>query len=143
MAETTTTEKTISIQQMRYLQMMEKKKLRQLSQRMRMTQRLLNENTVVKESLAELGKGTKDAIIPLGAGVYASGSITANSFKRTLPGNIVLPASMEEVKKELEAREKVYAHDMTQLEKEMQGTVQNVNSMTALLQMSKKKAKKE
>jgi len=142
MAESTT-EKTISVQQLRYLQMMEKKKLRQLSQRVRMTQRLLNENTVVKESLAELGKGTKDAIIPLGAGVYASGSITANSFKRTLPGNIVLPATMEEVKKELESREKVYMHDMTQLEKEMQGTVQNVNSMTALLQMNKKKAKKE
>lgn len=142
MAETTP-EKSISIQQMRYLQMMEKKKLRQLSQRARTTQRLMNENSVVKESLAELGKGTKDAIIPLGAGVYASGSITANSFKRTLPGNIVLPATMEEVKKELEAREKIYAHDMTQLEKEIQGTVQNVNSMTALLKMSKKKAKKE
>jgi hypothetical protein len=135
-------EKTISIQQLRYLQGMEKKKLQQLSKRLRMTQRLMGENATVKESLKELGNGSKDAIIPLGAGIFASGTIIANSFKRTLPGNVVMPASKEDIHTELSGREKVYAQDAAQLEKEIQATYQNLTSMNTLLKMNKKQSKK-
>ncbi len=135
-------EKTISVQQLRYLQGMEKKKLREISKRIRMTQRLMNENANVKESLKELGKGSKDAIIPLGAGIFASGTIAADSFKRTLPGNVVMPVSQEDIHKELAEREKIYAQDAAQLEKEAQATHQNLASMNTLLQMQKKQAKK-
>lgn len=107
-----------------------------------MTQRLMGENANVKESLKELGKGSKDAIIPLGAGIFASGTIVADSFKRTLPGNVVMPASKEDIHKELVEREKIYTQDAVQLEKEIQNTYQNLTSMNALLQMQKKQAKK-
>lgn len=142
MAEKKRNEKTISIEQLRYLRSMEKQKLNQLTRRKRIVMQMMSENATVKESLKELGKGNKETIIPIGAGIYVSGSVVQDSFKRTLPGNVVLPSSQEEVEKELVERDKIYSNDLTQMDSEIMETRQNLNGMNALLQMNRKKGNK-
>ncbi|MBM3282509.1 MAG: hypothetical protein FJY86_04190 [Candidatus Diapherotrites archaeon] len=135
-------QQTITVEQVRYLRAVEKDKLMQLTKRKRTVMRMMSENSVVKQNITELGKGSKESIIPIGAGIYVSGTITANSFKRTLPGNVVLPSSMEDIEKELVEREKIYAKDLEQVDKEIATTRQNLQGMTALLKMSQKQGKK-
>lgn len=136
-------QKSITMDQLRYLHSMEKQKFVQLKRRKRMGMNLLNENTMVKESIKELGKGSKESIIPIGAGIYVSGTVVPQSFKRTLPGNVVLPSTQEEIEKELSARDKIYTSDIAQLDNELLETRKNLSSMSALLKMNKKQAKKE
>ncbi len=135
-------QKSITTDQLRYLHAMERQKVIQLKRRKRTTMQLMGENTTVKESLKELGKGSTETIIPIGAGVFVSGTITPHSFKRTLPGNIVLPTTQAEVEKELLARDKIYVDDLSRLEQEIAEARNNLASMSALLKMSKKQAKK-
>ncbi len=135
-------QQTISIEQLRYLRAMEKQKLGQLIKRKRTVMRMMSENTTVKESVKELGKGSKESIIPIGAGMYVSGTLTPNTFKRTLPGNIVLPSTQEEIEKELAEREAIYTKDMEQMDKEIASTRQNLQGMTALMRMSLQKRNK-
>ncbi len=143
MAEKKIEDFKITLPQLRYLRQLEKRKLAELTRRKEIAVRLMGENTMVKDSLAELSKGNKDTIIPLGAGIYIKGGITPSSFQRTLPGNVVLPSTKEEVEKELVARDKIYVNDLTQLDKEILSTKQNLDEMNALFRMSTQHIRKK
>mgnify|MGYP001570715528 CR=1 FL=1 len=135
-------QQTITVPQLKYLRTMERNKYTQLAKRKRMATRLMGENKIVKESLKELVEGNKDTIIPLGAGIYVQGSIASKSFKRTLPGNVVIASTKEEIEKELTERDKLYAQDLTILDKELLETRKALESMNALLQMARNKQQK-
>lgn len=135
-----TGKQTLSIPQLRYLARVERDKLRQLGRRRRMTERMLLENLAVQEAVKELKEnGSKDSILPLGAGIFVNGTIAAKSYKRTLPGNVILNATHTEVEKDLNERKKLLEEDMTLLNNEIQSTSTNLNGMNTLLETVRRK----
>lgn len=135
MAETEATRQTtLSVDQLKYLRREERKKLSQLMKRRRMTQRLLMENEGVLATVNELDEEKEtETIFPLGAGILVKGKIIPKTLKRTLPGNVVLPSSREDVQADLANRRKILIEDAKILDKEIQKTGAAVDQMEQIL----------
>ncbi len=135
---------TISYAQLREVNGIGQRKMRQLLRERRMTERLFIENTSVRSALKELGeKGMVDSMIPLGGGFFVEGKVAPDTYKRTLPGNVVISATKADIEKELDERQKIVQKEMGILEKEIRETGVSLQNIHALMQMVRaKRAKK-
>ncbi|MEK6821574.1 MAG: hypothetical protein AABY11_04210, partial [archaeon] len=94
----------------------------------------LVENRTVFESVNGLkANETLASMVPLGAGVFVEGSIKPHTFKRMLPGNVMISASADEVVKELEERKALLEKEMGIADKEIQGISANLTGIEQIL----------
>ena len=138
MAEKQKNPQKVSLHQIRELHKMERKKLHQLLQRQRLVNQLGLENDNTLLSAKEISKNKEtESIIPLGGGIFVHATLTPNSLRRTLPGNIVVPATLDEVEKELVERIGIMSKEGEIVHKQIIETRTTLQSLTTLLQMAK------
>jgi prefoldin subunit 5 len=141
MKEEKTRERTISGDQLRYVQNEENQKLQELIQQRRTVENILVETSQVQESVKALqDKGSDNAIIPLGGGIFVEGKITPKTYKRTLPGNVVLAGSREQIEKDLEERKNILEKDLKTIDTQVQkrsANIQNINNLLREIQKAR------
>ncbi len=136
-------ETTLTVPQLRALRQLERRRMTQLLRRRRLTERLLVENMTVQESINQMNEEKEtESLILLGGGVLVSGKIIPNTLKRTLPGNVVLPSTKQEVNRDLDERKKVLSNDLQILDKEIQQSNTNFQGVEALLQLVRQQTNK-
>lgn len=139
-----TRQTTLSVDQIKYLRREERSKLNQLVKRRRMTQRMLIENEGVLAAVNELDEDKEtETLFPLGAGILVKGKIIPKTLKRTLPGNVVLPSSREDVQADLAHRRTILAEDAKILDQEIKKTDAAVQQMEYILAAVREKAAKD
>lgn len=132
-------QRQVSIQELKHMHVQEKKKLNQLLKRQRFVNELALENENTLLATKELsGKNETESIIPLGAGIFVNAKITPHSLKRSLPGNVVINSTPEQIEKDLRERISILGKDGEILHKQIVEARTNVRGLTQLLQMSRR-----
>lgn len=138
MAEKQKTEQKVSLKQVRELHKMERRKLRQLLERQRLVNQLAFENDNTLAAAKEINNSKEtESIIPLGGGIFVNAKLTPHSLKRTLPGNVVVPATIEDVEKDLIERIGILAKEGEFVHKQVIESRTNLQSLTTLMRMAK------
>lgn len=138
MAEKQKDQQVIDVRQLRQLYSMEKKKLRQLLQRQRLINQLGIENDNTLLAAREISKGKEhESIIPLGSGIFVDAKINSASLKRSLPGNVVVSATIDRVEKDLVGRIEVLGKEGELVHNQITEARTNVRSLTTLLKIAR------
>jgi prefoldin subunit 5 len=131
-------EKRVNINQVLQMRQVERRKLKQIVQQRRSTERIMLEHLNVRATLKELGeKGKVESLIPLGGGILIEGTVTSTAFKRTLPGNVIVNATKKQVETDLDERQKIIEEEMKYLDSRIQDTSINLQSLDAMVEMAK------
>lgn len=137
-------EQKITLSQVKALRSIERNKLKQYVRQRRQAERLMIENINVRTALKELGeKGKVESLIPLGGGVLVEGTIAVTTYKRTLPGNVIVPATKKEVEKELDERQAIIEEEMRYVGERIEDTRMNINGYEAMMDMARENAPKK
>ncbi|MFH0969935.1 MAG: hypothetical protein V1776_00525 [Candidatus Diapherotrites archaeon] len=133
----------IDMPKLREAYKMENQQARELSQQMRRMEQLLIENISIQEMVKEVkGKKEVETLLPLGGGFFVKGTIKPSTFQRSLPGNVVMHSTIEEMEKETEERKKIFEKEIQLLGKKLSESRINIQNMQRLLELARR-AKKE
>jgi prefoldin subunit 5 len=106
---------------------------------------MLQENAIVGNALKYLDeKNETEAIVPLGAGISMKAKVRGKELLRTLPGNVVVPATKKKIEEDLAERKKIFEKEMEVLQKQLGQAREYAKNMQTLAQAFRdsRKAKK-
>ncbi|MEW6294681.1 MAG: hypothetical protein AB1467_00070 [Candidatus Diapherotrites archaeon] len=114
----------------------EKAKLDSISMQINSVQTALTEVLFAEESLKELSKEGFEGpiLVNLGSGVFIEGAVSnAKKLKKSLPGNVVLDVSPEEVSEELKKRKENAQKTLELLLRDRERIYSNLNNLSRII----------
>lgn len=137
---------TLTMEQVKQGFVSARRNMRRIRQQQNTIISLLQENAIVGNALKYLDeKNETEAIIPLGAGISMKGKVRGKELLRTLPGNVVVPASKKEIEEDLAERKKVFEKEMEVLQKQLQQAreyAKNMQNLAKAFRDARKAAKR-
>ncbi|MBU0636418.1 prefoldin subunit alpha [Candidatus Micrarchaeota archaeon] len=119
----------------------ERAKLNSLQERFNQFRVSLEETFKARDALKNIQKANsqESIMIPLGAGVYTTGTLSDNQkVYITLGGGIIKSDSIPVTLKQLEIRQGEAEQELTKLQKQLEETMGNINSLSHALQRVQK-----
>ncbi|QQR92730.1 MAG: hypothetical protein IPJ89_00610 [Candidatus Iainarchaeum archaeon] len=124
---------TMTMDQVRQGFLNARRSIKRIRQQQNAILAMLQENAIVGNALKYLDeKNETEAIIPLGAGISMKGKVRGKELLRTLPGNVVVPASKKEIEEDLAERKKVFEKEMEVLQKQLHQAREYAKNMQSL-----------
>ncbi|MEK6902505.1 MAG: hypothetical protein AABX02_02880 [archaeon] len=132
-------QRRVNLSEIKQFHTQEKRKLNRLLERQQMINQMAMEAESTLLATKELtGKNDVDSIIPLGAGIFVNAKIVPHSLKRSLPGNVVIDSTAEQIEKDLMERMVILSKDGEIIHKQVTEAKINLQSLTHVLQMARK-----
>lgn len=124
---------TMTMEQVKQGFLNARRSMKRIRQQQNTIMAMLQENAIVGSALKYLDeKNETEAIIPLGAGISMKGKVRGKELLRTLPGNVVVPASKKEIEEDLAERKKIFEKEMEVLQKQLQQAREYAKNMQNL-----------
>lgn len=116
-------------------------KVNAIGKRQQALQNMLGEMAVAAEAAREIHKTAKDenALVHLGAGVYAEAKITnVKKVKNSLAGNVLIDMPANSAAAQLEEEIKKTREEISALQKERQVVEQNMRNIAAVIEQGRR-----